>query len=232
VNEKSWHFWSALVAGASFGLLAGLVLGLSLSPLVAQFLAPLLAIVTAVLGLKEGVEEDAAFSSRKTARAIGFALFCIVGIFSGMWVRINDAIAPDLNSQIQKINALNLDTKTADEIKASMARKVFLGSTVLPEQENEPNKEAESKKNSKSIELKTPDLLGATSKDSVLFAYSSAQLASLDPSRLQDSAAVTDLYTRTGGFWAALAKSVNEAATDEAQRMKLFNSFWNEMKQL
>jgi hypothetical protein len=226
MNEKSRRFWSAVAAGAAFGSLTGLVLGLSLSPLVANFLAPLLAIVTAVLGLKEGDKEDSAFSSRKTVRATTFAVFSIIGIFSGMWVRVNDALSPNVLDQIQRVDALHLEKNAADEIKASLARRAFLGSAAVEEGGKSPDGEGKSPTERREL----TSLPAATSKDSVLFGTTSSQLAVLDPSQLRDSAAVADLYLRTGGFWAAVAKSVNDDVTDEAQRMKFFNSFWNELQ--
>lgn len=227
MNEESRRFWSALAAGASFGSLTGIVLGVSLSPLVANFLAPLLVIVTAVLGLKEGDDEESAFSLRKTVRATAFAVFSIVGIFSGIWVRVNDALSPNIVDQIQRIDSLHLEKNTADDIKASLARKAFLGSAVVVE----GNKVSEGENDESTTEkARIGQMREATSKDSVLFGTTSSQLAFLKPSRLRDSNAVADLYIRTGGFWAAFAKSINEGTTDEAQRMKLFNSFWNELQ--
>jgi hypothetical protein len=140
MNDGSTRWFSASVAGGSFGFLAGIVLGLSLSPLVAQFLAPLLAIVTAVLGLQEGVKEEAAFTSRKTARAIGFALLCVVGIFSGMWIRINDVLSPNFRTQLEEIDKLKLDSKIADEIKEGIVRRAFLGSAVRSEEKDKAEK--------------------------------------------------------------------------------------------
>ncbi|MBV9671355.1 MAG: hypothetical protein JO076_00825 [Verrucomicrobia bacterium] len=230
MNDESRRSLSAMLTGGSFGLLTGLVLGLSLSPIVGQFIAPLFVIVTAILGLKEGIEEDAAFSLRKTVRAIGFALLCIVGIFFGMWIRINDVLAPDLNSQIKTLAALNLDKQVSDDIKESMARKAFLGSAILAEQENKSKTEPESKSEPDPAVTKSKTTLAATSNQTGLFAYTGVQLANLNPTRFHDSDAVTDLYKRTGGFWGALAESLHESDIRDDQRMKIYISFWNDIK--
>jgi hypothetical protein len=247
------YFVAISVSG--FGI--GFLVGLSASPVVNALLAGILSLVAAVVGAlcgiriekskpepKLGQDPDAEnkdqgsqlewdtfpFAARVSPLPMAFLVIAIVaGSLVGLYARTHEWFAETPAHLVKKWQ------KSTDLSPEDIARRLFdsMYGTAKPEAKSEePN-------NLKAISF----LIGALAKSEeantgaaasphagVLFAYSSAQLASLDPSRLRDSAAVSDLYTRTGGLWAALAKSVNETSIDEAQRMKLFTAFWNEMK--
>jgi len=79
--------------GAGIGLLFGVIMGTSVTPTVATVLGALTAILTSILGLN-----DSQFSDAKAARIGSFGFACVIGAYTGLFVRSHNLLSPSLMS--------------------------------------------------------------------------------------------------------------------------------------
>ena len=79
--------------GAGIGLLFGVIMGTSVTPTVATVLGALTAILTSILGLN-----DSQFSDAKAARIGSFGFACVIGAYTGLFVRSHNVLSPSLMS--------------------------------------------------------------------------------------------------------------------------------------
>ncbi len=88
-KPRSMEVFSALLNGLGVGLLLGLLLGLAVSPVVSAVIGTLSSILLVLLGLN-----DKHLSTLKSLRIGAFGVFAAAGILFGMYIRVNDALAP------------------------------------------------------------------------------------------------------------------------------------------
>jgi hypothetical protein len=83
------QIFAALLNGLGVGLLLGILLGLAVSPVVSAVIGTLSSILLVLLGLN-----DKHLSTLKSLRIGAFGIFAAAGIILGMYIRVNDALAP------------------------------------------------------------------------------------------------------------------------------------------
>ena len=99
------------MAVGSLGLLIGLLVGLSTSPVVGTFVGTIAALAVTLLSAGLGTKsKDKDPISKKANEAqpvkfnyaaiVGFSLFCILGIISGIWLRTHDILSPSLERRL------------------------------------------------------------------------------------------------------------------------------------
>src|SRR2546423_801872 len=101
---------SALLAGASLGMLLGLLIGLSSSPIVSSVVGSLITLSAAILGLRNGAartngEHASSTTFSMDLRRLGVAAFgvtCAIAVLAGVALRARDAFALSPQQQVAK----------------------------------------------------------------------------------------------------------------------------------
>ncbi|PCJ15068.1 MAG: hypothetical protein COB04_13890 [Gammaproteobacteria bacterium] len=100
-NTPSPSLRLALYGGAGIGLLFGIIMGTSTTPTVATVLGALTTMLAAILGLN-----DSYFNNVKAVRIGSFGFACVIGAYTGLYVRSHNLLSPSLdrmNAQYQQL---------------------------------------------------------------------------------------------------------------------------------
>ena len=104
---------SAIINGAGVGLLLGILLGLAISPVVSGVIGTLSGLLAVLLGLNEKY-----ITPLKGIRIGAFGFFCVVGIFYGMNVRINNGLLPSRARMMEEYTKVGFSQSEARDFIA------------------------------------------------------------------------------------------------------------------
>lgn len=116
--------FNSLISIASLGLLIGVLVGLSSSPVVGSLIGTLATIfVTMFSSLFPAASNDDGKNEKSQRRLPHFAfdgqpltvfcLVCLVGIFSGIWIRTHNLLSPSIADQIEEWTDAKFDPNLA-----------------------------------------------------------------------------------------------------------------------
>ncbi len=98
-----------IFAGLFLGLLIGIMVGLSISQVTGIIIGSLASLLAAFFGLKN--------ESNARQLLIGtFSLFCILGIFSGIYLRNTNALSPSIEDRIESFKTVDFSEKEIKQI--------------------------------------------------------------------------------------------------------------------
>lgn len=187
--------YSAFFGGTGIGLLIGLLIGMTTLGVVGIIIGTLATILLAYIG---GKEEDT--SESKALRTGAFGLFCVIGILSGLYLRVTDAFLPSPSEEVSEWMKDSIFTK--EEAKTYYIYDRF---AFVPE-----GQVIDTLKDRKS---------GRT----ILYGVETTQS---DCDKLEDYetygvANKLDAYDRLGGVWSKGVAQIKQLTNSESEQLKM-----------
>ena len=207
---------SQIFSSVGIGLLIGILLGLSASPVVGLVVGSVTALLASLIGTKNPNKSDEQLSdaaiNQKQMKLIGiragvFGLACIVGIFSGIYMRTHNVLSPPqptLKQVVAELTDIGFSSQEARNI-------VFAKLT-----------------NKKTSGEKIDDKAGASTsalKNTVLFSIDSATCEKIDINRFENISAAINYYrTMELDSLVKVAIAVDQNVTDEKVKTDIMES--------
>jgi hypothetical protein len=91
--------YAEFTVGAGIGALVGLLVGLSTATVMGSIISALAAILAAALGLRQTNQED---FSPQPFRLMGFGMFATLALLIGLHLRVQDYMAPSIESRVSE----------------------------------------------------------------------------------------------------------------------------------
>ena len=186
---------SAFFGGSGIGLLIGLLIGMTTLGVVGILIGTLATILLAYTGNKE---EDS--SQSKAVRIGAFGLFCVIGILSGLYLRVTDAFVPSPAAKVSEWMRDSVFTK--EEAKTYYIYDRF---AFVPEGRQIDT--LQDRKSSRTV------LYGAEASQS--------DCDKLEEYETFDVANKLDAYDRLGGVWSKRIARIKQLSTTEAEQQKM-----------
>ena len=202
--------WGDVLAGGGIGLLLGILVGLSAIPVVANLLAAITAATVAFVGLRvqtkakakdseradESGRADPSMSTR--VRVGSFAIFCVLGILSGVFIRAHDLLSRPLPERVAEWKKSGFSNAEARAI-------VLFQDTRLSPAGWKIEKGAGP----------------AGSKSSLLYGSSTNLCSETDPSKFADAAATLKAWDAYGDVWKRVGTVVQSQIPADRQQQTL-----------
>ena len=207
---------SQIFSSVGIGLLIGILLGLSASPVVGLVVGSLTALLVSLIGAKNpnkaGEPEPAERISQERLKLIGiragvFGLTCVVGIFTGIYMRTHNVLSPPEPTLKQLVAEL-----TDIGFSAQEARELVVVRIVNTES---------------SIEKINKETMAPISalQNTVLFSIDSATCEKIDIDRFDNISAVIGYYRNLElSPLLKIAMAVDRHVTDEKAKMDIMRS--------
>lgn len=206
----------AWYGGTGIGLLFGIIMGTSTTPTVATVLGALTTLLAAILGLN-----DHYFNNVKAVRVGSFGFACVIGAYTGLYVRSHNLLSP--SPEAMKAQYLRLGHSEEQALKLVTFKE--FGFFTLPGNSANTPREREQTEN----QVQTVSASSSPSSPNAPPAYATPQIAQQHSSLLFgaevdlsgcDELADTDStlpldeilnnFELTGGVWESFAIKVNE----------------------
>lgn len=225
----------ALYGGAGIGLLFGIIMGTSTTPTVATVLGALTTLLAGILGLN-----DQYFNNVKAVRIGSFGFACVIGAYTGLYVRSHNLLSPSPESMKAQYLRLGYSETQALELVTFKEFGFFqIPSAAIiehaPAQGGSQDEAASaSTSTSKSSATATPIILSQHVSQQVTQQHSSLlfgaevdlsgceELADTDTSLPLDE--ILNNFELTGGVWETFAISVSENIDAPHQTELLFTA--------
>lgn len=212
---------SQIFSSVGIGLLIGILLGLSGSPVVGLVVGSVTALLASLIGVnipkKEGGEVSRETISQEQQKLIGiragfFAMTCVVGIFTGIYMRTHNVLSPPeptLKQQVEELTSIGVSTQEA--IKLVLGRATNTASSDV--KANTTNK--------------SPiDAL----QNTVLFSINSETCEKIDIDRFENISAAIDYYRTLGRpHLLNIAMVVNQHIANEKVKKDIMRSVVKEL---
>lgn len=229
----------SLFAGGGVGLLFGVIMGSSVTPTVAIMLGALTTLLGGILGLN-----DSLFNNAKALRIGAFGIACVVGAWTGIYVRSHNLLAPTPEQIKQKYMAAGFSESQALEFVAmkefgvslsagaSNATSVTSSPSVLSSgnMKNKATSPTNSEPQQSVAKKTTSDSIAATvfkQHNSLLFS-AKVDVTGCDELMFTDHSLPLDEilnnFELTGGMWEDLAARVQDSVPNMQQKEMLLAS--------
>jgi len=217
----------SLFGGAGIGLLFGVIMGTSTTPTVGIVLGALTAVLAAILGLN-----DKHFTNAKAVRIGAFGFACVLGAYSGLFVRSHNLLSP--SPEALKAEYVQLGFSESQALQLVLYKEFGGTANNSPAISNpHPTRDSMSSlanANELGLKLELPSTQSkqvANQHSSLLF---SADINITGCDELKDTDAslpngeVINNFMLTGGLWENLANQVEKAVDSPYQTPVLLAS--------
>ena len=230
--------FSSTCSIAALGLLLGILTGLSTSPVVGSLVGTLATVLVVSVNYLLKTHHD----RRESAPPVDprnqdlfplqgywlavFCLSCIVGVFSGIWIRTHDLLSPSIRTKVHWWTEAGYPE---DEARKIVAR--FLLTTDEESNSNDGTDIGGSPKNQVLLAANN----GISSHDSVLFASQGDwDIDQLCPDQYLTSNDVAAIWMSRGDktFPGDVAHGIAQLTLSDEQKKEVFKIVWNSMKSL
>ena len=208
VGKTGSRLWGDVLAGGGIGLLLGILVGLSAIPVVANLLAAITAATVAFVGLRTQSKSEDSEDASETGRAdpsmsarvrVGsFAIFCVLGILSGIFIRAHDLLARPLAERVAEWKTSGFSDAEARAIV------LFQDTRITP--------------SGWTIEK---DAGPAGSKSSLLYGSATQLCSETEPSKFSDAVTTLKAWEAYGEVWKRLGAVVQSQIPADRQQQTL-----------